>query len=186
MIIQLLRKFTALPLWGRKLLREISKDEQGTISLPILGVFFTVMVIMIGTGFAYSGLLAAQRSEMQAKINGDTKDAVKLCVSTPLYNLAPPDPQQAQTLIAQYIANKLKAYHGNVVFKGFQIFTDADKGKVAPPGINGIIPGASAYVDISVTCTIPIPMTSQTATVSYPVRALIGLSSYYAPDGTYN
>jgi len=159
--------------------------ERGMVALPVLQVFLLVMVLATSFIWVSLKLMAVQRANVEVWMQSLLKDSIQTAVNIPLPQSLEMDNSSLETTVIQLYAQKLQVPTGNFTVETFTVYTDADAGSPAPPGVNGTIPGRSVYVNLQVTWTMP-PVMGISYTGTYPVCDLVALPTYFAPGQQWN
>lgn len=169
---------------------EMSQEqrEKGLGSIYIMGLIVIVLLLLLTSVFAAIGYIHNMISSLH--------NAVEITGSQALNQVVVPDLQGGQVMALQVQAEQdfqtilpryLKWPQSSYSIQSFQVFSESDRGKPAPSGFIGIVPGTSIFVTMNLKLTVlPGILPANHTTWIFPVRDTITPNTFHSPNGEWN
>lgn len=171
--------------------RQMSKEEKekGVGAIYVIGLICMVLLLVLTSVFAAIGYINNMISILH--------NAMDIAGRQTLNQINIADIQGGQVLVDQADAEQIfqtilpkylsKWSQSSYSVQSFQVFSESDRDKPAPPGFTGIVPGTSAFITMNLQLTVlPGLLPANLTTWIFPVKDTVTPNTYHAPDGAWN
>lgn len=166
------------------------KDDHGGVGVYVLGIIMIFFILIATTAFSYvfyvykaandlhNGIGIAGRNALADVTTIDPDDGSAIVT----------DPALVQQNFSDFLSNHLKKWPSSTyTITSFQVYSETDQGKSAPPGFNMTVPGTSIYVKMDLTLAVMPGLIPQSFSHwRIPLTDVISQNSFESSTGEWN